>query len=374
MPGRHNSSDSYRYGYQGSEKDDEVKGEGNSYTTQFRQLDPRIGRWLAKDPAQDPSHSAYCSMDNNPIFYNDRSGLYTERRANRVRKRLNNKGHNVGQVGKHGSGNRDYGFGIQQEGSGGIYLGIQTKGAGFASFTQDDWQPYDGWDDIPSPDRYIDPDGVASADAGGNNTYGASDGPYIGFMKDSDKYGTLIFDSYLHRGTGRFNMAGHVPLTASGNIAMMENYAWYGGTGNTAPGTLPMFINAGIRSYGVRLDGQYTLGDLSKNGTGIGGEFHGALGHGDISVQTGFMNNEGGRTGLQAKASAFGGLAEGEVKAKIAIFGYTIHATIGGSLGSVGAAGEIGIYKDAADGKTHMSGFGKAAWLFGGKLGIDIAW
>jgi len=30
-----------------SEKDDRVKGEGNSYTTFFRQLDPRLGRWLS---------------------------------------------------------------------------------------------------------------------------------------------------------------------------------------------------------------------------------------------------------------------------------------------------------------------------------------
>ena len=38
IPTRHESSAGYRYGYQGSEKDNEVKGEGNSYTTLFRQL------------------------------------------------------------------------------------------------------------------------------------------------------------------------------------------------------------------------------------------------------------------------------------------------------------------------------------------------
>ncbi|MFH6996056.1 hypothetical protein [Flavobacterium sp. FlaQc-48] len=30
VPTRHGSSDSYRYGFQGQEKDDELKGEGNS--------------------------------------------------------------------------------------------------------------------------------------------------------------------------------------------------------------------------------------------------------------------------------------------------------------------------------------------------------
>lgn len=32
-------SGGYRFGYQGSEKDNELKDDGNSYTTEFRQLD-----------------------------------------------------------------------------------------------------------------------------------------------------------------------------------------------------------------------------------------------------------------------------------------------------------------------------------------------
>ncbi|MDC3220607.1 hypothetical protein OAT71_02215 [Flavobacteriales bacterium] len=50
MPGRSRNTDAYRYGYQGSEKDDEIAGNGNSYTTFFRQLDPRLGRWFSPDP------------------------------------------------------------------------------------------------------------------------------------------------------------------------------------------------------------------------------------------------------------------------------------------------------------------------------------
>jgi RHS repeat-associated protein len=74
LDGRYGSS-GYRYGYQGSEKDDEVKGGGNSYTTEFRFLDPRLGRWLSIDPVDQPWQSTYCSMDNNPIVYNDIKGL-----------------------------------------------------------------------------------------------------------------------------------------------------------------------------------------------------------------------------------------------------------------------------------------------------------
>ncbi|MDA9328727.1 hypothetical protein N9Q76_01225 [Flavobacteriales bacterium] len=65
----------YRYGYQGSEKDNEISGDGSSYTTQFRQLDPRLGRWMAPDPVFQPWQSPYTSMDNNPIGLNDVMGL-----------------------------------------------------------------------------------------------------------------------------------------------------------------------------------------------------------------------------------------------------------------------------------------------------------
>lgn len=40
----------YRYAFQGMEKDDEVSGNGNSYTTQYRHFDPRLGRWKSLDP------------------------------------------------------------------------------------------------------------------------------------------------------------------------------------------------------------------------------------------------------------------------------------------------------------------------------------
>ena len=56
------------------EKDDEVKGEGNSYTTHYRLLDPRVGRWLTRDPKFTAFESPYASMGNNPILYNDRLG------------------------------------------------------------------------------------------------------------------------------------------------------------------------------------------------------------------------------------------------------------------------------------------------------------
>lgn len=62
------------------EKDAEVKGEGNSYTTQFRQYDPRLGRWLSLDPLMNkfPSMSPFTAFNNNPNVYKDPLGLASE--------------------------------------------------------------------------------------------------------------------------------------------------------------------------------------------------------------------------------------------------------------------------------------------------------
>lgn len=40
VPNRHGSSGSYRYGFNGKEKDDEIKGEGNSIDFGSRMYDP----------------------------------------------------------------------------------------------------------------------------------------------------------------------------------------------------------------------------------------------------------------------------------------------------------------------------------------------
>lgn len=74
LPNRTHSSPAYRYGFGGHEKDDEVKGQGNSYTTQFRQYDARVGRWLTRDPLIKHNESPFASFSNNPIWFVDRNG------------------------------------------------------------------------------------------------------------------------------------------------------------------------------------------------------------------------------------------------------------------------------------------------------------
>ena len=74
LPNRHGSTDSYRYGFQGQEKDDEIKGEGNSYTTYFRQFNPRLGRAFSLDRIQRAGQGMYNMMSNNPIVMVDPRG------------------------------------------------------------------------------------------------------------------------------------------------------------------------------------------------------------------------------------------------------------------------------------------------------------
>src|SRR5690554_3989976 len=50
QPHRHANTSDYRYGFQGQEMDNELKGEGNSVNYRYRMHDPRVGRFFAVDP------------------------------------------------------------------------------------------------------------------------------------------------------------------------------------------------------------------------------------------------------------------------------------------------------------------------------------
>jgi len=76
---RHGSvdSDPYRYGFQGQERDDEVKGEGNSYNYKYRMHDVRLGRFFARDPLarKYPHNSPYAFSENRVIDGVELEGL-----------------------------------------------------------------------------------------------------------------------------------------------------------------------------------------------------------------------------------------------------------------------------------------------------------
>jgi RHS repeat-associated protein len=66
----------YRYGYNGKENDNEVKGTGNQYDFGSRIYDSRTGRFFSVDPRinEFPTLSAYLYAANNPIAFIDEDG------------------------------------------------------------------------------------------------------------------------------------------------------------------------------------------------------------------------------------------------------------------------------------------------------------
>jgi len=77
MDDRHQSSGNYRYGFQGQEQDDEVKGEGNSYSATFWQYDSRLGKRWEQDPIVKVHESPYATFSNNPVWFADPNGADT---------------------------------------------------------------------------------------------------------------------------------------------------------------------------------------------------------------------------------------------------------------------------------------------------------
>jgi RHS repeat-associated protein len=89
QPGMYSENDNlrYRFGFNGMLRDDDVtdklsttpadEGRGNSYSTQFRQYDPRVTRWFSNDPLKMkfPWTSPYTGMGNNPVMMVDPFGL-----------------------------------------------------------------------------------------------------------------------------------------------------------------------------------------------------------------------------------------------------------------------------------------------------------
>jgi RHS repeat-associated protein len=66
----------YRYGFNGKEKDNDVKGEGNQQDYGFRIYDPRLGKFLSVDPLQKkfPELTPYQFASNSPIANVDLDG------------------------------------------------------------------------------------------------------------------------------------------------------------------------------------------------------------------------------------------------------------------------------------------------------------
>ena len=76
MVNRYSNSGSFRYGFNGKEKDNEDYGEGNIYDYGKRIFNPRLGRFLSTDPiaSQFAFYSPYQYAGNKPIWATDLDG------------------------------------------------------------------------------------------------------------------------------------------------------------------------------------------------------------------------------------------------------------------------------------------------------------
>ena len=77
MPGRSFNAGNYRFGFNGKENDNEIKGEGNQQNYGFRIYDPRVGRFLSTDPLTKtyPWYTPYQFAGNMPTWAIDLDGL-----------------------------------------------------------------------------------------------------------------------------------------------------------------------------------------------------------------------------------------------------------------------------------------------------------
>ncbi|MBA3682731.1 MAG: hypothetical protein H0W73_16450 [Bacteroidetes bacterium] len=77
MPGRQYNSGSYRYGFNGKENDNDVKGNGVQQDYGMRIYDARLGKFLSVDPlsAKYPFYTPYQFAGNMPIVAIDLDGL-----------------------------------------------------------------------------------------------------------------------------------------------------------------------------------------------------------------------------------------------------------------------------------------------------------
>jgi hypothetical protein len=74
QPDRHYSLGTYRYGFNGQEKSDEIAGEGNHNTALFWEYDTRTGRRWNLDPEPTIGISEYAVLNNSPLLYSDLLG------------------------------------------------------------------------------------------------------------------------------------------------------------------------------------------------------------------------------------------------------------------------------------------------------------
>ncbi len=89
--------DGYRFGFNGKENDNEVKGTGNQVAFEARIYDPRLGRFLSIDPRtrEYPWQTPYAYHANSPISQVDYLGEGDEDEKKTKTKTAIDAGHGI---------------------------------------------------------------------------------------------------------------------------------------------------------------------------------------------------------------------------------------------------------------------------------------
>ncbi|MFW5804488.1 MAG: hypothetical protein ACOCWG_04600 [bacterium] len=74
MHSRTFTGNGYKFGFNGQEKEDDIYGEGNTYSAEYWMYDSRLGRRWNVDPVDQINVSNYSCFGDNPIYYIDEGG------------------------------------------------------------------------------------------------------------------------------------------------------------------------------------------------------------------------------------------------------------------------------------------------------------
>ncbi|TNF48860.1 MAG: RHS repeat-associated core domain-containing protein [Bacteroidetes bacterium] len=230
----------FRYGFQGQESDDEVKGEGNYINFKYRGYDPRIGRFWSPDPKETefPWQSTYCYAANSPIYLIDEEGA----------------GPIVGLLRFMTWGNRVLavvtGKTIKQSVSASFFAGIPSLGVG-------------GKGEV----------GVAVDKRGNIGFYGSGD-----VFADATLFGEQNYKNQSAPTHGAFSLGASATVTASYSFSKRDNVTELAGPG---------LGGVGVPTFDMKIKGAYGLaGGLNIGEDELGGEVGVGIGGGLSNISS----------------------------------------------------------------------------------------
>ena len=137
--------------------------------------------------------------------------------------------------------------------------------------------------------------------------------------------------------------------------------------------------HAGAGGFGASAQVAGVTGQAKiTNPDGSSAGAQGTIGSAQAGVDV-LLGTDGRRTGIGLGGALQASVAEGQIDStsvyNIPFTDYSINvgSTVGGSVGSVGGAANVGAFHDAADDRIHLAGMVDIEAVVGAKLGLDIS-